>query len=148
MTLASPKLSPQTQRILDLLLKVHQPLSAYEILDKLRNDGVRSPPTVYRALDKLTASGLVHRVESLNAFVACSRHCTNGKTIRSSFAVCTQCGDVWELNEPAMMLALRKLGETFLAQVDHKILEVSGICHKCHERRERDKRAVKRVSHV
>lgn len=128
-----PKLSPQTQRILNLLLAIGKPLTAYEILDKLRKDGVRSPPTVYRALEKLQQTGLVHRIESLNAFIACCCHCKTDKTTRSSFAVCNKCGRVWELSEPAMMRTLRKLGEHFLAEVDHKILEVSGVCYSCQQ---------------
>ena len=53
------------------LANAYKPLTAYEILEKLRPKGVSAPTTVYRALDKLVASAKVHRIESLNAFVAC-----------------------------------------------------------------------------
>jgi hypothetical protein len=68
-----------------------RPLSAYTILDQLRDQGFRAPLQVYRALDKLVEFGLVHRLESLNAFVAC-RHpdCEDHETI--AFMICEKCG--------------------------------------------------------
>ena len=57
-------LSPHAQTVLRLLKKSQTPLSAYEILDRLRNAGIKAPPTVYRALDSLVARGLAHRIES------------------------------------------------------------------------------------
>jgi Fur family zinc uptake transcriptional regulator len=66
------------------------PLSAYDILDKLRGDGLRAPLQVYRALDKLVERGLAHRLESLNAFVACAdEHCHRKGLI--AFAICANC---------------------------------------------------------
>jgi Fur family zinc uptake transcriptional regulator len=59
--------------VLGALEKAEGPLSAYTILDRLRGDGLRAPLQVYRALDKLLAAGLVHRLETLNAFVACGQ---------------------------------------------------------------------------
>ena len=62
--------------VLGALNHSEAPLSAYDILDKLRADGLRAPLQVYRALDKLVERGLAHRLESLNAFVACAdEHC-------------------------------------------------------------------------
>ncbi|HSM41507.1 MAG TPA: transcriptional repressor, partial [Afifellaceae bacterium] len=58
--------------VFDTLLAADGPLSAYDILDRLRDKGFRAPLQVYRALDKLLALGLVHRLESLNAFIACA----------------------------------------------------------------------------
>lgn len=133
--MTADKLSPQNQKIFDLLMRSTAPLSAYEILDKLRKDGVRSPPTVYRALEKLQQRGLVHRVESLNAFVACRHVCGKPHGGVSPFAICTLCGGVQELCEPALAHALKKLGAAFLAQVDHKIFEVSGVCHTCQSKK-------------
>lgn len=132
-------LSPTSQKIYALLQKMAQPLSAYEILDKLRKEGVRSPPTVYRALEKLQQTGLVHRVESLNAFVVCRHGCDDRPAQMSPFAICTLCGDVQELCDPALARTFKKLGTDFLAQVDHKVFEVSGICHACQS---------KKVAHV
>lgn len=119
-------------RILSVLSASGQPLSAYALLDKLRKSGVKSPPLVYRALDRLTARGLVHRVESLSAFVACAhvRDHAHEEGV-SSFAICTSCGHVEEIDAQPMQQAMKKMGKKFLAQVDRKAVEISGICHEC-----------------
>jgi Fur family transcriptional regulator, zinc uptake regulator len=64
-------LSPHCKKVLEALHKSGKPLSAYELLDKLHKFGIKAPPTVYRALETLVERGLVHRIESLGAFVAC-----------------------------------------------------------------------------
>lgn len=133
-------LSPTNQKIYKVLQRAGQPLSAYELLDKLRAQGVRSPPTVYRALEKLQNEGLVHRVESLNAFVACRHACADHHAQMSPFAICTKCGTVRELCEPTLERALKQLGQEFLGQVDHKVFEVSGLCHACCEKSTKPKR--------
>src|SRR5690606_9624291 len=75
-TARPPDLTRNQTLVLDALEKADAPLSAYTILDRLRGDGLRAPLQVYRALEKLLSAGLVHRLESLNAFVACARpHC-------------------------------------------------------------------------
>jgi len=126
------KLSTQHQKVFDLLAAAHTPLSAYEILEHLRKKGVRSPPTVYRALEKLQELGLVHRVETLSAFVACRCvHQGRDHHDMSPFAICTACGQVQEIDDPALARALKKLGAGFLEQVQHKVFEISGLCSAC-----------------
>jgi Fur family transcriptional regulator, zinc uptake regulator len=68
----TPNLTKNQALVLDVLSRAEQPMSAYTILDKLRDNGFRAPLQVYRALEKLLDFGLVHRLESLNSFVACS----------------------------------------------------------------------------
>ena len=68
----SADLTRNQSLVMKTLTSADAPLSAYTILDRLRDDGLRAPLQVYRALDKLTTLGLVHRLESLNAFVACA----------------------------------------------------------------------------
>ena len=70
----SKELTKKQTLVMDLLKTNKVPLSAYDILDKLHDFGFRAPLQVYRALDKLIELGLVHRLETLNAFVAC-QHC-------------------------------------------------------------------------
>jgi Fur family zinc uptake transcriptional regulator len=123
------KLSPHNQKVFDLLHEAEKPLSAYEILDKLRRHGFRSPPTVYRALDYLVKHGLVHRLESLNSFVACQHHEDHDHI--SQFVLCTSCGSVQELEDKSLLKLAKKLGEKFLAQVNKEVFELSGICHSC-----------------
>jgi Fur family zinc uptake transcriptional regulator len=130
MSSLQPPLSLPNQKIMDVLARADRPLSAYDILDKLRRSGVRSPPTVYRALEQLVKRGMAHRIESLNAFVACRHHGEHDSV--SSFAICSSCGAVEESAEDASIVkAVAKIGQKFLKTVDHKVIEVTGICRIC-----------------
>ncbi len=112
------------------LSEADRPLSAYKILDRLRDDGFRAPLQVYRALDKLVEFGLVHRLESLNAFVAC-RHpaCDSHETI--AFTICDRCNQVEEITDPSLAKSLKKLadGSGFILQ--KSTVELRGICQSC-----------------
>jgi Fur family zinc uptake transcriptional regulator len=87
--------------VFDVLSKAEGPLSAYTILDQLRDDGFRAPLQVYRALEKLLDYGLIHRLESLNAFVACAHpQCHQQGLV--AFAICEKCGQVTEFSDAAI----------------------------------------------
>ena len=106
------------------------PLSAYSILDHLRGEGFRAPLQVYRALDKLVEQGLVHRLESLNAFVACSHDgCTASEA--AVFAICETCGQVSEFADDKLsrQVAARARSDGF--QVNKTTIELRGECHDC-----------------
>ena len=84
-----PDLTRNQSLVFNALTRAPGPLSAYSLLDQLRDKGLRAPLQVYRALDKLVAFGMVHRLESLNAFVAC-RHpdCETHENI--AFTICEE----------------------------------------------------------
>ena len=90
-----PKLSRNQRRVLSCLRKAKEPLSAYAILDRVRMAGISHPPTVYRALNELMQNGMVHRLQSRSAFVACGHGACDGK---SAFAICRQCEKVVEIS--------------------------------------------------
>lgn len=78
------------QLVLGALARSERPMGAYELLELLRQEGLRSPLQIYRALDRLIEEGLVHRIESLSAFALCVHsECTHG---RAAFAICANCG--------------------------------------------------------
>ena len=83
------------RHVLEVLAASHKPLGAYEIIDRVAARGPRPAPiTIYRALDFLTAQGLVHRIESRNAFLACiNNHASDAPVV---FLICEQCGAVGE----------------------------------------------------
>ena len=89
-----PKLSRNQGQVLSCLRKAKEPLSAYAILDRVRVAGISHPPTVYRALNELIQLGMVHRLQSRSAFVACDHGACNGK---AAFAICRQCEKVVEI---------------------------------------------------
>ena len=72
----APKLSRNQGKVLSALRKAKEPLSAYAILDRVRTSGISHPPTVYRALNELIQLGMVHRLQSRSAFVACDHGAT------------------------------------------------------------------------
>lgn len=106
------------------------PLSAYDILDKLRGDGLRAPLQVYRALDKLVERGLAHRLESINAFVACAdAHCHRKGLI--AFAICSDCGKVDEFADAVIEERLAGWADTKGFKVERTIMEIRGRCAAC-----------------
>jgi Fur family transcriptional regulator, zinc uptake regulator len=116
--------------VLKALEKSDAPLSAYHILDQLRQEGIKAPLQVYRALDKLVAQGLVHRVESINSFVACRSHDheIHGETV---FMICESCGDVRECSDEKTTTVLRKLARTADFALTSSSIELKGKCGKC-----------------
>ncbi|RWP04274.1 MAG: hypothetical protein EOQ99_18890 [Mesorhizobium sp.] len=82
-------------------------MGAYELLGLLRQEGLRSPLQIYRALDRLVEQGLVHRIESLSAFALCV-HSECGTHGRAAFAICANCGRASEVHDPALERVLRR----------------------------------------
>lgn len=116
--------------VLQTLTAAEGPLSAYDILDNLRDDGLRAPPQVYRALEKLTEMGLVHRLESLNAFVACS-HPDETHHTALAFAICEECNSVTEFNDDEIMNRLRLWAQGETAQLKKATIELTVVCGNC-----------------
>ena len=100
------RLTPVRRQVLESLLASHKPLGAYDIIDRTARDGTRHAPiTVYRALDFLMHQGLVHRIESRNAFVACGHnHDTSEMVV---FLICEHCGTVGEAPSKAVAESLK-----------------------------------------
>jgi Fur family zinc uptake transcriptional regulator len=123
------RLTPVRARVLEILLESHRALGAYEVLERLAEEGAaRQPPIAYRALDFLTENGLAHRVEALNAFVACA---CPGEAHGAVFLVCRPCGTVAELAEPEALAPLvARAGEAGFA-VRRSMVELEGLCPDC-----------------
>jgi Fur family zinc uptake transcriptional regulator len=122
-------LTPLRRRVLELIWTQHKPVRAYDLLDELRSERRgAAPPTVYRTLDFLLANGLIHRIESLSAYVGCGdpREAHGGQ-----FLICRACGRVAELDDPgiAESVAKRAMALGFLAET--QTIEVMGLCPGC-----------------
>ena len=88
------RFTPLREHVLELVIRDGGAVKAYDLLDRLRPDiGSPKPPTVYRALDFLSRLGLIHRVEALNAFIACD-HSHEGEL--AEFFICESCDRVEE----------------------------------------------------
>jgi Fur family transcriptional regulator, zinc uptake regulator len=127
---ATHDLTRNQSLVLDTLSHADGPLSAYTILDRLRDEGFRAPLQVYRALDKLTGMGLVHRLESLNAFVACAHpHCHGGGMI--AFAICEKCGQVDEFSDEVVVERLSSWTGEHGFRPQKTTIEIRGTCAHC-----------------
>lgn len=126
----APTLTRNQSLVFETLQKCDEPLSAYAILDELREHGLRAPLQIYRALDKLVALGVVHRLESLNAFVSCSApDCEGHET--TAFAICRQCHQVQEFSEPAVAESLADWARKAKFRPQKTTIELEGICRDC-----------------
>ncbi len=128
----SADLTKNQSLVMGALTRSDGPLSAYTILDQLRDHGFRAPLQVYRALDKLVEFGMVHRLESLNAFVAC-RHpdCDDHETI--AFMICERCGQVNEITDNALANRLKLLAGEARFALKKTTIELRGICRNCQD---------------
>ncbi|MDF2446913.1 MAG: np20 [Moraxellaceae bacterium] len=124
------RLTPLRRRVLELVWDSHQPLGAYEILDRLTAEGHKpAPPTVYRALEFLLEQKLVHRIASRNAFIGCSHP---GAAHAGYFLLCEACGNAEEILDPR---ALGKAVDAAARDADFEVLsqtlELTGRCRRC-----------------
>ena len=128
----SAELSNKQQLFMDLREKKPNPMSAYMILDQLRDSGFRAPLQIYRALEKLIDMGRVHRLESLNAFIACS-HMSCEKGGATAFVICDRCENVQEVCDESVSLFLAGLTQKAKFRASKSSIELHGVCDACEE---------------
>ena len=117
------------RRVLELLWQSHAPLSAYELLELLVRDGRKAqPPTVYRSLEFLLECGLIHRVESLNAYIGCDQP---QQEHEMGFFICEDCGYVAELSDSSINTSIAKSAMDLGFEVHKPTIEISGLCRYC-----------------
>ncbi|KPF88060.1 Fur family transcriptional regulator [alpha proteobacterium AAP38] len=125
------RLTSQRARVLELVWSSHKPRGAYAILEDLSADGKRvAPLTVYRALDFLLEQGLIHRIESQNAFVGCP---DPGTAHTGQFLVCSCCGNATELTDRGIAAAIADSAAAQGFTVQRQTVEVTGICPDCRD---------------
>lgn len=124
------RLTALRRRVLELVWTSHRPRGAYAILEDLsQQDGKPvAPLTVYRALEFLVEHGLVHRLESLNAYVGCS---SPGEGHAGQFLVCERCGTAWEIDDPPIDDAIRTAAAQHGFLPQRPMVEVRGLCAQC-----------------
>ena len=104
------------------------PLKAYEILDQLKDQGVRAPMTVYRALDGLEGKGHIHKIDGMNAFVLCNHE---GPHLVQTFLVCEKCSNVKELEMVAVEAGILDAVRKSSFEMNTARLEIKGECEGC-----------------
>jgi Fur family transcriptional regulator, zinc uptake regulator len=123
------RFTPLREKVLELIANAHGPAKAYTLLEQLKaQHEAAAPPTVYRALDFLLEHGFVHKVESINAFVACPH--PSGAHV-AQFLVCDSCGAAIELESAALPAMLTELALAQQFSPDRLVVEVHGRCAQC-----------------
>lgn len=126
------RLTPIRARVLGLIAEGGKPFKAYDLLDRVRQGegvGASAPPTVYRALDFLLANGFIHKLESINAFVACHHPSTAQHSV--PFLICNRCHSAVELEDRHVVAALDERARALGFVPQAQTLEVHGLCARC-----------------
>jgi Fur family zinc uptake transcriptional regulator len=123
------RVTPPRLHMLEIITSAPKPLTACDALEALAQklDNPK-PPTAYRALDFLAAHGFIHRIESLNAYVACGE---NHKHKGAQFIICDECGAVEEIHLCSIPEALKKQAGNKGFTLSHWNAELHGLCDKC-----------------
>lgn len=129
------RLTPIRARVLSLVAGQGRPIKAYDLLELLKAGeagdavGASAPPTVYRALDFLLANGFIHKLESVNAFVACHHPSTAQHSV--PFLICDRCHAAVELEDAQVVAALDERARALGFVPQAQTLEVHGLCARC-----------------
>lgn len=121
--------TPTRRRVLEILLRRHRALGAYDILEELKREGLGSqPPVVYRALEFLVREGLAHRIERVNAYAACARP---GAEHEPAFLICRDCGAVAETETGIGQGRLGAAAQASGFAIERVAVEALGLCPAC-----------------
>ncbi|GAB1717241.1 MAG: putative ferric uptake regulator, FUR family [Nitrobacter sp.] len=124
------KFTPIRRQVLQALLSSHRPLGAYEVIEELAKSMPRPAPiTVYRALDFLMENGLVHRIESRNAFLACGHD--HDASAMVAFLICERCGSVGEIPASRVAQSLSDAARSTGFTPKLSVVEITGTCAHC-----------------
>lgn len=124
------KFTPIRRQVLAALLSSHKPLGAYEVIEELAKDMPKPAPiTVYRALDFLMENGLVHRIESRNAFLACAHD--HDETAVVAFLICEICGSAGEIPSTSLTQSFNEAARSTGFVPKLSVVEITGTCAHC-----------------
>src|SRR5918912_970069 len=124
------RLTAIRRQVLETLAESHRTLGAYEIMERMAGDRPRPAPiTVYRALDFLLENGLVHRIESRNAYLACAHD--HDATSMVAFLICERCGSVGEIPAAPVAESLKAAAGASGFAPKLSVVEITGTCAHC-----------------
>ena len=124
------ELSKNQKIVLDFIQKTNRPVKAYSILSNVSKKGLKAPPQVYRALDRLIKIGKIHKIESKNAFIACKNSsCTISNA--TAFSICDSCEMITEISNPKLSKYLANFEDETGMRYNKYNLEFFGLCKKC-----------------
>ena len=116
--------------VLSLVLEADGPLTAYQLLDRLKERRRTAvPPTIYRGLDFLLKQGLIHKIERLNAFIPCADAGHDHHDVQ--FLICQRCGTVAEIEDRSVRQALAGAAARQGFRPHNAVVELNGTCAAC-----------------
>jgi Fur family transcriptional regulator, zinc uptake regulator len=123
------RLTELRRAVLELVWRGHEPVGAYALLDALKQSHPNAaPPTIYRALEFLAEHGLIHRIESRNAYIGCDHP---ERPHAGQFLICAKCSNAAEIDDPSVTRALSKSASGFGFAITRQTVELSGLCPSC-----------------
>ena len=123
------RFTPLRRRVFEIILRAGKPIGAYDILKHLRDHGkIAAPISVYRVLDFLIEQRFVHRLATINAYMACV---TPEDPHAAQFLICQCCGSVSEISDPAIDKTIAEGAATAHFKVSYPLVEIMGICADC-----------------
>ena len=122
------KLTKNQTLVYDALKREDKPVGAYDLLDKLREHGLKAPLQIYRALDRLIGLRLVHRLESLNAWTTC---CDTDHVSAAVFVICDDCGNVEEHIDVGLSSSMENIAKKIGFVPKRPVFEIHGRCGDC-----------------
>lgn len=123
------RFTPLRRKVLELVLASHRPAKAYDLMQHLHEDGeAAKPPTIYRTLDFLREYGLVHKLRSLDAYIACTHA---GQEHGCHFLICEQCGEVTECCNDNVVKLLAAIATEKDFMLHRSVVEIEGLCRSC-----------------
>ncbi len=125
------QLTPIRKKVFELIWSDHKPFKAYDLLEKMKVAFPNAqPPTVYRALDFLEKNGLIHKIESLNAFVGCNQP---HQVHTCCFLICEKCNCVEEFPITSVQAYQKEVAQRSGFLINKSIFEIFGLCKQCQE---------------
>ena len=126
------RFTPIRKRVYEILLAEHSAMGAYDILDRLREEDQKAqPPVAYRALEFLQENGFVHKIERLNAFIACAHP---GEGHRPAFLICRECDTVAETHTEVSKGPLGDVAKEAGFEIEKTVVEAIGVCPSCQDK--------------
>ncbi len=125
------RLTPVRRRALDILLAEHRAMGAYDLLAVLADEGLGTqPPVAYRALDFLVKAGFAHKIEALNAYIACAHL---GADHVPAFLICRACHCVAESDTGPAQGRLGAAAKAAGFRIERTVVEAEGLCPTCQD---------------
>jgi Fur family zinc uptake transcriptional regulator len=125
------KLTASRRRVLEILAAEGRPLGAYDLIERVAETTAKRPApiSIYRALDFLLENGLIHRLASRNAYLACGHGHALQETV--VFLICDTCGSVVEATSDALSRDLFQLADKAKFAPRVQVMEIAGHCRRC-----------------